>query len=78
MHVLFRRVVAEGKMSFDDMLRRIGEREKELPVALVYGKEDPWVVPLWGQRLKRAFHTRIITNSPPPVTVRARMSVDDV
>ena len=41
-------------MSFDDMLRRIGEREKELPVALVYGKEDPWVVPLWGQRLKRA------------------------
>ena len=44
----------KAKMSFDDMLRRIGEREKELPVALVYGKEDPWVVPLWGQRLKRA------------------------
>jgi hypothetical protein len=20
----------------------------------MYGKEDPWVVPLWGQRLKRA------------------------
>lgn len=44
----------KAAMSFDDMLRRIGAREKELPVALVYGKEDPWVVPLWGQRLKRA------------------------
>ena len=22
-------------------------------VALCYGREDPWVVPLWGQRLKR-------------------------
>ena len=24
-----------------------------LPSCLVYGREDPWVVPLWGQRLKR-------------------------
>ncbi len=23
------------------------------PVSMVYGREDPWVVPLWGQRLKR-------------------------
>ena len=29
-------------------------RRRGLPVALVYGAEDPWVVPLWGQRLKRA------------------------
>jgi pimeloyl-ACP methyl ester carboxylesterase len=24
-----------------------------LPSCLLYGREDPWVVPLWGQRLKR-------------------------
>ncbi|KAK9840633.1 hypothetical protein WJX81_005839 [Elliptochloris bilobata] len=23
------------------------------PACLIYGKEDPWVVPLWGQRLRR-------------------------
>ncbi|KAK9839381.1 hypothetical protein WJX84_005938 [Apatococcus fuscideae] len=23
------------------------------PITMVYGREDPWVVPLWGQRLKR-------------------------
>ncbi|CAD7697093.1 unnamed protein product [Ostreobium quekettii] len=23
------------------------------PVCMVYGKEDPWIVPLWAQRLKR-------------------------
>ena len=65
-----------SKMSFDDMLRRIGEREKELPVALVYGKEDPWVVPLWGQRLKRALPHADYYELSPPVTVRRRMSVD--
>lgn len=27
--------------------------ERGLPSCLVYGREDPWVVPLWGQRLKR-------------------------
>ena len=60
----------KAKMSFDDMLRRIGEREKELPVALVYGKEDPWVVPLWGQRLKRALPHADYYELSPPVTVR--------
>jgi len=25
-----------------------------VPVGLMYGREDPWVVPLWGQRAKRA------------------------
>eukprot|EP00882_Tetradesmus_deserticola_P011248 GHRQ01011898.1.p1 GENE.GHRQ01011898.1~~GHRQ01011898.1.p1 ORF type:complete len:139 (+),score=61.50 GHRQ01011898.1:613-1029(+) len=24
------------------------------PVCLAYGRDDPWVVPMWGQRLKRA------------------------
>ena len=42
----------KSSMSFDDMTRAI--RDANLPVALVYGREDPWVVPLWGQRLKRA------------------------
>ncbi|OUS42540.1 Alpha/Beta hydrolase protein [Ostreococcus tauri] len=42
----------KSAMSFDDMTERI--RDSNIPVALVYGKEDPWVVPLWGQRLKRA------------------------
>ncbi len=27
------------------------------PTAMIYGREDPWVVPLWGQRLKRALPT---------------------
>jgi len=25
----------------------------QCPVCMIYGREDPWVVPLWGQRLKR-------------------------
>ena len=25
-----------------------------IPVALVYGKEDPWIVPVWGFRAKRS------------------------
>lgn len=29
-------------------------KELGLDVCLVYGREDPWVVPLWGYRLKRA------------------------
>lgn len=36
------------KYSFDEMLDMV-----DCPVALLYGKEDPWVVPMWGQRLKR-------------------------
>ena len=41
----------KAALSFDEMLNRI---PADLPVAMVYGKDDPWVVPLWGQRLKRA------------------------
>ena len=35
------------------MLETIRDRNESLRVGLVYGREDPWVVPLWGQRLKR-------------------------
>ena len=35
--------------AFDAMLSSL-----VCPVSLVYGREDPWVVPLWGQRAKRA------------------------
>ncbi|GLC45073.1 hypothetical protein PLESTB_001465600 [Pleodorina starrii] len=34
--------------SFDELVD-----ELRCPVLLLYGKEDPWVRPLWGQRLKR-------------------------
>lgn len=32
----------------EEMIERI-----EVPMALMYGKEDPWVVPLWAHRIKR-------------------------
>lgn len=35
-------------MSFEDMIDRVS-----VPLVLVYGKEDPWVVPLWGHKIKR-------------------------
>ncbi|KAG2453714.1 hypothetical protein HYH02_001926 [Chlamydomonas schloesseri] len=38
----------KGELSFDELLDRLA-----CPVLLLYGKEDPWVRPLWGQRLKR-------------------------
>ena len=28
-------------------------RENNIPICLVYGKEDPWVRPIWGLRVKR-------------------------
>ena len=42
-----------SKMSYDEMLETVRDRNESLRVGLVYGREDPWVVPLWGQRLKR-------------------------
>ena len=38
---------------FDDVMRRLGE--KDLKTYLVYGREDPWVRPIWGQRASRRF-----------------------
>eukprot|EP00286_Rhodomonas_abbreviata_P002289 CAMPEP_0181345378 /NCGR_PEP_ID=MMETSP1101-20121128/32714_1 /TAXON_ID=46948 /ORGANISM="Rhodomonas abbreviata, Strain Caron Lab Isolate" /LENGTH=435 /DNA_ID=CAMNT_0023457323 /DNA_START=87 /DNA_END=1391 /DNA_ORIENTATION=+ len=36
---------------FDGMLAAL--HKAQLPVGLCYGKEDPWIVPLWGHRAKR-------------------------
>ncbi|KXZ47460.1 hypothetical protein GPECTOR_35g898 [Gonium pectorale] len=38
----------KAALSFDELLDRL-----RCPVLLLYGREDPWVRPLWGQRLKR-------------------------
>ncbi|GFR43641.1 hypothetical protein Agub_g4742, partial [Astrephomene gubernaculifera] len=38
----------KAELSFDDLVDRVS-----CSVLLLYGKEDPWVRPLWGQRLKR-------------------------
>jgi len=37
---------------FKDMLRDL--RENATPVAMAYGAEDPWIVPVWGYRAKRS------------------------
>jgi hypothetical protein len=37
--------------SFDEMLRSI--QRHGLPILLVYGREDPWVRTIWGQRIVR-------------------------
>lgn len=37
--------------SFDEMLRSI--KRHGLPILLVYGREDPWVRTIWGQRIVR-------------------------
>lgn len=38
----------QARLSFDGMVEAM-----QCPVCMIYGREDPWVVPLWGQRLKR-------------------------
>ncbi|DBB17977.1 TPA: hypothetical protein ACH3X3_002978 [Trebouxia sp. C0006] len=38
----------QARLSFDGMAAAM-----QCPVCMIYGREDPWVVPLWGQRLKR-------------------------
>ncbi|XP_010694677.2 pheophytinase, chloroplastic [Beta vulgaris subsp. vulgaris] len=42
-----------GQLSFDESLSRC--RESNVPFCLMYGKEDPWVKPFWGQHVKRQF-----------------------
>lgn len=37
--------------SFDEMLRSI--QRHQLPMLLIYGREDPWVRTIWGQRIVR-------------------------
>jgi len=41
--------------SFDQMLEAAGSNG--VKVGLCYGKEDPWIVPLWGHRAKRTLPT---------------------
>ena len=38
-------------LSFEDMMEAVKADGK--PVALCYGKEDPWIQPIWGHRAKR-------------------------
>lgn len=38
----------KSKKTFDEMVMSL-----RCPVHMLYGREDPWVVPMWGQRLKR-------------------------
>lgn len=40
-----------GQLSFNESLSRC--RENNIPICLMYGKEDPWVRPIWGQQVKR-------------------------
>lgn len=41
----------QGQLSFGDSLKRC--QMGNVPICLVYGKEDPWVQPIWGLRVKR-------------------------
>jgi len=47
--ILFSR---KSDTDFEEDLAKISH-----PVCLIYGKEDPWVVPLWGQKIKRQIPT---------------------
>ncbi|KAL9272470.1 Pheophytinase, chloroplastic-like protein, partial [Drosera capensis] len=39
------------QLSFSESLSRC--RENKVPICLMYGKEDPWVTPLWGHQVKK-------------------------
>ncbi|KAL7126177.1 hypothetical protein ABFS83_14G168000 [Erythranthe nasuta] len=41
----------KGQLSFDESLTRC--RMNNTPICLMYGKEDPWVRPVWGLQVKR-------------------------
>ncbi|KAG6575713.1 Pheophytinase, chloroplastic, partial [Cucurbita argyrosperma subsp. sororia] len=41
----------QGKLSFWEALTRC--HANSVPVCLIYGKEDPWVKPVWGLQVKR-------------------------
>ncbi|KHN11716.1 hypothetical protein glysoja_006169 [Glycine soja] len=40
-----------AELSFSEALS--GCRKSNVPICLMYGKEDPWVRPLWGHQVKR-------------------------
>jgi pimeloyl-ACP methyl ester carboxylesterase len=41
----------QGELSFSETLSRC--RANKVPICLMYGKEDPWVTPLFGLQVKR-------------------------
>ncbi|KAI4333064.1 hypothetical protein L6164_017916 [Bauhinia variegata] len=41
----------QGELSFNEALSRC--RTNNVPICLMYGKEDPWVKPIWGLQVKR-------------------------
>ncbi|KAL2536803.1 Pheophytinase [Forsythia ovata] len=41
----------QGQLSFREALSRC--RMNNVPICLLYGKEDPWVKPIWGLQVKR-------------------------
>ncbi|XP_019159071.1 PREDICTED: pheophytinase, chloroplastic-like isoform X2 [Ipomoea nil] len=41
----------QSQLSFDEALS--GCRANNIPICLVYGKDDPWVKPIWGAQVKR-------------------------
>nr|UZQ20143.1 pheophytinase [Poa pratensis] len=40
-----------GQISFQEALSRC--QKQGIPISLMYGKEDPWVGPFWGSRVKQ-------------------------
>ncbi|KAJ4978077.1 hypothetical protein NE237_008857 [Protea cynaroides] len=40
-----------GQLSFEEALSRC--RMNTIPICLMYGKEDPWVKPIWGLQVKQ-------------------------
>ncbi|KAF2563668.1 hypothetical protein F2Q70_00014294, partial [Brassica cretica] len=40
-----------GLLSFSEALSRC--KKNSVPICLMYGKEDPWVGPIWGKKIKK-------------------------
>lgn len=51
------------ELGFDECLDRL--RERGTDVLMLYGREDPWVVPLWGRRLKKRVPSAIYLEMSP-------------
>lgn len=43
----------KGQLSFQEALNRC--QLQNIPICLMYGKEDPWVRPVWGMKVKQQF-----------------------
>ncbi|KFK25607.1 hypothetical protein AALP_AA8G136500 [Arabis alpina] len=40
-----------GQLSFSEALSRC--KKNDVQICLMYGREDPWVTPIWGKRIKK-------------------------